>query len=260
MRSGVTKYEKELVELAQRFLDAARDNAESCAVLERYGYDRGEHERGLLLVREALRAFRWEHDGKAWNFLSPTPERRILEAREWHRTTRRRHLQTCLRRAEEAAGWIGTGQASNWPIWRKLTLGTLAGVRHALSAVAPRTWVDHRSELRRNVKRARGQRPTGAPPPKDAALVELAGWYERWRLVAHRVFRQRPDLMAPYGLTPGKAPPRLRGKGAAQYGEKAAGRLPGSPAPDEEIDADDDAFGAGAVNASDRRERLPVVG
>lgn len=184
MKAGVTKYERELVELAERFLDAARDNAESCAILERYGYDRREHERGLLLVRGVLRSFRWEQDGKAWNFLSPTPERRILEAREWHRTTRRRHMQKCFRRAEEAAGWIGAGQASKWPTWRKLTLGTLAGVRHALAAVAPRTWVDHRLELRRNVKRARGPRPTGAPPPKDAALVELAGWYERWSLVA----------------------------------------------------------------------------
>lgn len=90
-----------------------------------------------------------------------------------------------------------------------------------------RALLDHRAERRKNLRRAAEEKPADAPPPKDTALVELAGWYERWRLLAQRVFRQRPDLMAPYGLKPGRAPQRLRSRVAQiQYGEGAAGKLP----------------------------------
>jgi hypothetical protein len=96
---------------------------------------------------------------------------------------------------------------------------------HAKDALSARAWLAQRRELARDVRRARGEKPEAAPPPKDTALVELAGWYERWRLLAHRVFRERPDLLEPFGLKPGKAPPRLRGAEAAKYGEKAAGSV-----------------------------------
>src|SRR5262249_11168620 len=101
----------------------------------------------------------------------------------------------------------------------------------------PRAWLAHRHELRANVARAKGPRPADAPPPKDTALVELAGWYERWRLLAHRVFRDRPDMLAAYVLNPGKASRRIRGKGAAKYGERASGTLHGTP---DRFDDDDE--------------------
>jgi hypothetical protein len=228
MIARITKYDEELVELSKRFLEAAQANPESCAFLERYGYSREEHERGLRLVRDARRSFDWERRGMAWNFLSTTPERRAAEARAWYADRRRRHMRACVRRGEEAAGWTGNRAASRRPLWRKLTVGTLAALREAAGIASARAWLGHRAELRRDLARASGPKPTGAPPPKDTALVELAGWYERWRLLAHRVFRERPDLLAPYGLEPGKAPPRLRGKGAASYGEGAAGSLGGA--------------------------------
>jgi hypothetical protein len=259
----ITKYDEELVSLSRRFLDAARANQESCAILERYGFSAEERARGSELVREATRSFEWEREGRAWNFLSPTPERRVAEARAWHADTRRRYMRSCLRRAEEAAGWMGSGSASRWPVWRKLTLGTIAGLREVNEIASPRAWLRHRTELLRNVARARGPKPADAPPPKDTALVELAGWYERWRLLAHRVFRERGDLMAPYGLTPGKAPPRLRGKEAVKYGEKAAGSLGGESGrtaeaeddgtPDERVESPQ------APAPADPRQRLPLV-
>jgi len=260
MKVRITKYDRELVELSARFLSAADANAESCAVLERYGFSQEERARGHHLVREAGRPFEWEEEGKAYNFLSPTPERRIAEARGWYADTRRRYLRGCLRRAEEASGWVGRGPAATWPAWRKLTLGTLLALRSASAVASPRAWSEHRGELRRNVERARGPKPEGAPPPKDTALVELAGWYERWRLLAHRVFRERGDLMAPYGLSPGKAPPRLRGKEARKYGEKAAGSL-GKAQPDDEPDeaSDEPELGDEAPTRPSPQKRLPIV-
>jgi hypothetical protein len=47
--------------------------------------------------------------------------------------------------------------------------------------------------------------------------------------------------MAPYGLKPGKAPPRLRGKEAAKYGEKAAGTVAGAAVVEEDEATDDEA-------------------
>ncbi len=239
----ITKYDRELVALSTRYLEAAEKNPESRAILAKYGYTAEEHERGLRLVRDALRSFEWEEAGEAWNFLSPTPERRTVEARAWYADTRRRYMRSCLRRAEEAAGWVGDGPASRWPLWRKLTVGPLVALNEARAIVSVSSLREHRAQLRRNIERGRGPKPSDAPPPKDTALVELAGWYERWRLLAHRVFRDRGDLMAPFGLTPGKAPPRLRGKEAAKYGERAAG-----PAPDLAAEA-----------ASGSRPRLPIV-
>jgi hypothetical protein len=230
VKATITKYDLELVDLARTFLAAAEANPASRAMLEKYGFSTEEQVRGAHLVCEAERSFAWVRAGKAYDFLSPTPEKRVAEAHGWYADTRRRYMRDCIRKAEEAAGWVGRGSRSRWPLWRKLTQGTLVAFTHAKEVTSLRAWVGHRRELRRNLKRAKGPRPKDAPPPKDTALVELAGWYERWRLLAHRVFRQRPDLLAPYGLKPGKAPPRLRGKEAAKYGEKAAGTLDGAPA------------------------------
>jgi hypothetical protein len=117
-------------------------------------------------------------------------------------------------------------------------------------ALSLRQWRTHRRELARDLVRARGERPVDAPPPKDTVIVELMGWYERWKMLAQRVFRGRPDLMAPYGLVPGKASPRLRNKAAQiKYGEKAAGSLPTMPVLDD--DADDDEPAA--------KKLLPIV-
>jgi hypothetical protein len=264
----ITKYDRELVEMSEVFLAAAKANPESCALLEKYGFSKEEFDRGIVLCREARRSFEWEEAGKAWNFLSPTPERRKAEAKLWYADTRRRYVRACLRRAEEAAGWVGQQPAAKWSLARKLTIGAAVAVLHAKDAASLRAWREHREELAANLRRAAGPKPEGAPPPKDTALVELAGWYERWRLLAQRVFRQRPDLMAPYGLKPGKAPPRLRGKDAAKYGEKAAGAVSGAPSGASAED-DDDGLGDpeeaptkpsranGAAKGSG--QRLPIV-
>jgi hypothetical protein len=250
----ITKYDLELVEISKRFLAAAEANPASRAMLEKYGFSPEEQARGAQLVRQTERSFEWVRANKAYDFLSPTPAKRVAEAHGWYADTRRRYMRDCLRRAEEAAGWTGTTPRRRWPLWRKLTLGTLVAIANAKDVASPRAWVKHRLELRANIAVANGPKPADAPPPKDTALVELAGWYERWRLLAHRVFRQRPDLLAPFGLTPGKAPPRLRGKEAAKYGEKAAGTLDGTPARFDEDDDDPD-----ERPAPPARQRLPIA-
>lgn len=254
----ITQYDRELVRDARRFLAAAEQHAESRSVLERFGFHAEERQRGMQLVDNAERSFEWEASGKAWNFLSLTPERRVAEARAWHADRRRRYARACLKRAEEASGWVGNGRASRWPLSRKLTLGTAAALWHSSRVVSPGAWVKHRTELRSDERRARGERPDDAPPPKDSALVELAGWYERWRLLAQRVFRARPDLMAPYGLVPGKAPPRLRSRKARlRYGEQAAGSLTDAPAAaDDEVD---EGLEEPAPDASLNPRSLPIV-
>jgi len=224
-RAVITEFDVELVGKSRLFLEAAEANPESRALLQQFGYSKEEHDRGVRLVAEAARSFEWEKAGTAWIFLSRTPDKRVEEARYWYKDVRLRYMRACFRRAEEAAGW-SRGSASSWPLWRKLTVGTARGLFEAARAASPSALREHRAELRVDVERAKGPKPEGAPPPKDTALVELGGWYERWRLLAQRVFRERADLMAPYGLTPGQAPPRLRGKEAAKYGEKAAPRLP----------------------------------
>jgi hypothetical protein len=231
MSAKITKYDEELVRQAQRFLRAAHENPETTAILERFGFDAKERERGRELTDNAARAFEWERAGKAYNFLAPTPERRAAEARDWYKENRRRHVRWCLKQAEERAGWTGEQPASRWSLGKKLTLGTVVAMANALSALSPAAWLEHRTTLARDLEAARGERPQGAPPPKDSSLVELSGWFERWRLQTTRVFRERPDLLAPFGLTAGKPPPRLRSRSAVQkFGEKAA-TSGDSPAP-----------------------------
>lgn len=271
MKAKITQYDEELVVNARRFLEAAEKNPDSRAVLERFGYSKEEHDRGHVLVRDAVRAFEWERDGKAWNFLSPTPERRAQEARAWHAEALRRHAQSCFRAAEQAAGWTGDGPSRSWSLRRKLTLGTLLALREAAGAASPAFFIEAREELKRNLEAARGERPEGAPPPKDTVLVELRGWYERWHLLAHRVFRGRNDLLAPFGLVSGKAPPRLRGKAAKiKYGESAASAMPGAvqSSVDEDDDDEADAAEGAACEApapkpvappADRSKSLPIV-
>jgi hypothetical protein len=271
MKAKITKFDEELVANTRRFLEAAEKNPDSRAVLERFDYSKEEHERGHELVRDAELAFEWERQGKAWNFLSPTPERRAAEARAWHAEAIRRYVQSRLKAAEQAAGWT-EGPAYGWSLRRKLTLGTLLALREAASVASPQVWMELRAELAKNLEAARGERPAGAPPPKDTVLVELRGWYERWHLLAHRVFRGRNDLLAPFGLVSGKAPPRLRGKAAKiKYGESAASALPGAPTSSPVVDDDDDEAADDAAAseaaapkpsapvAADRSKSLPIV-
>ena len=219
----ITRFDEELLEKARLFLRAADENPESRAFLEKFGFSAQERARGHTLVENTRLAFEWEREGKAWNFLSPTPERRLEEARYWYADTRRRYLRDCLRAAEDESGWTGYKPPAQWSLARKATVGLAIALRHAVRAASPRAWLGHRAALRRNLERALGERPADAPPPKDSTLVELSGWYEHWRLLAQRVFRERGDLMSPYGLVPGKAPPRLRSRSAQlKFGEKAA--------------------------------------
>jgi hypothetical protein len=243
MSARITPYDEDLVAKARVFLDAADKHPDSTALLDRYGFSAEERARGRELVVNAEASFAWERAGKAWNFLSPTPERRTREARDWYVDGVRRYVQSCLREAEAAAGWTGAGPAASWSALRKLTLGTLRALPDVLRAASPEAHLRLRDELRTNLEAAKGARPEGAPPPKDTTLVELRGWYERWHLLAHRVLRGRADLLAPFGLTSGKAPPRLRGKAAqSKYGEGAAlrgtnGTTNGAhPVPEEEDD------------------------
>ena len=229
MTARVTRFDEELLEKARRFLAASEDHADSRAILEQFGYAEADRVRGRTLISSVAMSLEWERAGTAWNFLSPTPERRRDEALNWYRDARRRYMRDCFRAAELASHWFGDGGAARWGLGRKLTVGLVFALRHGLRIFSIAAWRGHRAELRRNLERARGEKPANAPPPKDTALVELAGWYERFRLLAQRVFRGRPDLLTPYGLTVGKAPPRLRGKLAQiRYGERAAGTLAGA--------------------------------
>ncbi len=223
MSAKITQYDEDLVRKSRLFLQAAAQNPASTALLDKYGFSEEERARGRELVKNAELSFEWERAGKAWNFLSPTPERRMKEAREWYADAVRRYIRSCFREAEAAAGWTGDGPAAGWPASRKLTLGTLQALPHVARAASPSAMLRLRAELKENLEHARGERPEGAPPPKDTTLVELRGWYERWHLLAHRVLRGRDDLLAPFGLVSGKAPPRLRGRAAQiKYGERAA--------------------------------------
>ena len=244
MKTWITKFDEELLEKSKVFLAAADANEGSRALLTKFGFTDEERERGRQLVADTERSFLWEREGRAWNFLTPTAERRLKEARHWYKDSRERYVAECFRRAEEDSGWVGFGPARSWPVSRKLTTGAVIFARNAVKVFSVGKLLEHRAELKRNLALAQSEKPAGAPPPKDTALVVLSGWFERWRLLAQRVFRQRPDLMSPYGLTPGKAPPRLRSRVAQlKYGEKAAGSLPvisnpGAPPAD---DGDDEA-------------------
>ena len=230
MTAVITRFDNELLQKARTFLDAADANEGSRQLLAQFGFTQGESARGRKLVANTEASFTWEREGRAWNFLSPTPERRVEEARHWHADTRRRYLRECFRGAEQAKGLAATLRE----VWRMFSRSAS---------------VERKAQLERDLQAARGERPADAPPPKDSALVELAGWYERWRLLAQRVFRERGDLLAPYGLSPGKAPPRLRGKLARlKYGEGAAGGANSSL----EVEADE-------AEPAEPRRALPVI-
>jgi hypothetical protein len=260
MKAKITKFDRALVEEAGRFLRGVEEHPDATALLRRFGMNEEECARGRALVDNAERAFEWEREGRAWNFLSETPERRANEARSWYADARRRHVRSCLRRAEQAAGWVGNEPARHWPVRKKLTAGALIALRHAVGAASVGTWLHHRAELRTNLEAARGEKPVGAPPPKDSALVELAGWYENWRLLAQRVFRERPEVLAHFGLVPGKAPPRLRSRSAREkYGEKAASPSNGNGADEGAEDLVDQGL-ALPENKPERKEPAPSVG
>ena len=125
----MNRFEEELLEKARAFLKAAGENAESRAFLEEYGFKPGEQQRGRDLVANAERSFEWEREGKAWNFLSPTVERRMAEARHWYKDQRRRHLTGCFR-----------------------AFGESMSPRHLLRALSPSAW-----------------QPTSTGPPDDAS-------------------------------------------------------------------------------------------
>src|SRR5205814_9789218 len=103
MKARITRYDEELVAVSRRFIEAAEKNPESLAVLQRFGFNDEERERGRVLTDLAERSFEWERAGKAWNFLSPTPERRAKEARDWGADARRRFGQSRFRAAAHAA-------------------------------------------------------------------------------------------------------------------------------------------------------------
>ncbi len=230
MKAEINRFERQVVEQARGFLAGAAQNAEVAAVLARFGLTPEERQRGERLTEHAARALDWEERGEAWNFLSPTPARRRAEARSWFQDARRRHLRSCVRAAEEEAGWTGAGPAASWPPLRKLTRGSWLALPHLLRALSPGALLEHLGELRRDLRRAGEARPADAPPPKDTALAELGGWFEHWRLLAHRVFRKDPELLAAVGLVAGKAPPRLRAPRArAEFGEGAAHELLARP-------------------------------
>ena len=138
----MNRFEEELLEKARAFLKAAEEHAESRAFLEEYGFKPDEQQRGRNLVTNVARSFDWERDGKAWNFLSPTVERRQAEARHWYKDQRRRHVTGCFR-----------------------AFGDSMSPRDMLRALSPSVWLRQRSQLRRDLERARGEKPADAPPP-----------------------------------------------------------------------------------------------
>jgi hypothetical protein len=212
MRTNITRFDEELLASAQRFLNAAERHPESRAVLEKYGFSKEEQERGHLLISNSERAFECERTGTAWNFLAKTPMTRRREAFDWFVDTRWRRFRMGFVDAEKAFQSAPS------------VLAKVGGaVQALLPAFSPVGLVKDQITLLYDLVRAGEERPSDAPPPKDTTLVELQGWYEKWRLLAQRVFRGRSDLLAPFGLTTGKAPPRLRGKQARlKYGEGAA--------------------------------------
>jgi hypothetical protein len=68
---------------------------------------------------------------------------------------------------------------------------------------------------------ALGERPPGLPLPKDSVLAELSGWYERWSLTATELYRGQSELAGKLGLSPGRAPRRLRKRNPAARAREA---------------------------------------
>jgi hypothetical protein len=206
---AINRFEEELLSACRKFLLAADTQLVSTRILEEHGFSRDSRERGRVLIAQAEAAFAAERDGSAWNFLTPTPWQRRKEALDWFVDGRWRRFRRNFVAAERA-----------------LQDGNVLGVVRAfLPSLSPLVLAKDELTLAKHLWLAGRERPAGAPPPKDTVLVELQGWYEHWRLLAQRVFRGRPDLLGPFGLTSGKAPPRLRGKLAQiRYGEGAANR------------------------------------
>jgi hypothetical protein len=213
MRSPVTQYDEELLSNARKLVDALERDKTLSSALGDYDLDAKALERGRFLVDETARALAWEREGRAYNYLSATPEGRVKEARYWNKDARRRHRQRCLR-AAEASG-------SLWSF-----LG------HVLDAFSVRVSRRLSRELRREIQRAKEGRPADAPLPKDTALVELSGWYGRWSLAALQSMRDKPEALALLGLVPGKAPPRRLRNRKDALGQAGAQRhlnvVPGS--------------------------------
>ncbi len=216
----VTRFDRELLEQVRVFVAGMDDDVIIRTTLEKFGLGEDDRTRGRYLVSETKKALEWEDAGTAWNFLSVDKEGRLREARHWYKDARRRYVRSCVRSAEEEAGWGGCGPALQWNPLKKLTVGFWIAIGHFLHIFSPKVFFGHRVEFRRKLRLAAGEKPEGAPLPKDTALVELSSWYERWRLIAQRVFRQAPHMLLKVGLKPGKAPPRLRtAEGRSQYGE-----------------------------------------
>jgi hypothetical protein len=200
MRSPVTQYDEELVGKARRFVQALDGHPEIVTALSSYNLDAAALERGRFLVAECERAFEWERAGKAWNYLEPTPDRRVAEAHYWYRDARRRYKQACFRAAEAELA-------------RRGAAGLYAALTEALAAYSPGMKRAQEREYLEEIIKARGERPFNAPMPKDTAVVQLCGWYERWSLAAIETFRHQPETVTELGLAVGKAPPqRLRNK------------------------------------------------
>jgi hypothetical protein len=202
----INRFEEELLRACRKFLAGADGEPISTRILQEQGFSNEARERGHMLIAQAELAFAAERNGTAWNFLTPTPWQRRKEALDWFVDARWRRFRRNFVSAERADGVVDRLRAF-WP------------------SLSPVVMVQDHLELAKNLWRAGDERPADAPPPKDTVLVELQGWYEHWRLLAQRVFRGRPDLLSPFGLSSGKAPPRLRGKLAQiRYGEGAANR------------------------------------
>lgn len=200
MKSPVTKFDEALLAEAQRLLDAVHAQPHVHAALQSYGFDDAALKRGRFLVRETERAFEWEKAGKAWNYISPTPERRVKEARYWYQDARRRYRQECFRAAEavlRSRSGIGAALAATGQAMRSLSLGA---------------FLRQRRDFKKELLLARGERPSDSPLPKDTILAELSGWYDRWSLAARQALRDSPEVLLSMGLTPGRLPRRVRNK------------------------------------------------
>jgi hypothetical protein len=192
MKSPVTQYDLALVAKARTFVQRMTEHEPSFRAMAVRGFDARALERGRTLLSDAERAFTWEGEGRAWNYISQDPERRVREAQYWYADARRRWKQRCFRDAEAA---LAKGGVSSWGAAAKC-------LAQAFSPIAGRAL---RAEFQQELARARGEKPADAPPPKDTVIVELAGWYERWALAARHMFRQSPEELTILGIAPGKA-------------------------------------------------------
>lgn len=88
MKTWVTKFDEELLERSRVFLAAAEAHPNSHVLLEKYGFGPEEQERGRRLVAATEKSFQWAREGRSWNFLGLTRERRAQDARDWYADTR----------------------------------------------------------------------------------------------------------------------------------------------------------------------------